>query len=317
MLGTHLANDFAAAWAKPFFSIGAYGVELFFVLSGWLLGRQLLTELQATGSIRVRRFLARRWLRTLPIYYVLLGVFFARQILSKPDPVIDWRFLVFVQNYDFENLPYFTVSWSLCVEEHFYLAIAPLVLLCRRRGGWLVLAAIVAAPSLFRVLGWYDALAETHVRYDCCLVGVGLAVIAVYWPSMWQALGRWSGVGLFLAAVGFAFECVCRYFTPGPGPLGHLGFAVLSGFLIIVAVQTRWLELFCLRGLARYVATRSYALYLTHQLLMFSLGKRLPEGNPVAAVVAILATSFAVSEVLYRLVERPGMRLRDRLAWSR
>lgn len=316
VLAAHLSTGYAADWAKPVFGIGTYGVDLFFVLSGWLLGRQLLAELRATGTLDVRRFLSRRWLRTLPAYFAVLGLVFGWQVLATSDPNLDWRFLVFVQNYHFRSIPYFPASWSLCVEEHFYLAIGPLLLVARRRWGGLVLAAVAAAPTLFRALGWYGEKAETHVRFDGCAIGVGLAALAVYRPQAWAAVGRLSGLWLGVVVAGLAVECWCRYRLDSLG-LDTVGFAGLSGLLVVVAVRTPWLGALRCGGLAKYVSTRSYALYLTHQFVMDGVGRAWPTADPVAAVAAILVLCLAASEVLYQGVERPGMACRERFAWSR
>ena len=317
VLATHLANEYSAIWARPFFSIGCYGVDLFFVLSGWLLGRQLLAELQTTGTLDVRRFLARRWLRTLPAYFAILGLVFGWQLMSKPYPILDWRYLVFVQNYDFEGMPYFSSSWSLCVEEHFYLAVGPLLLIARRRSGRIMLVLLASAPTLFRLLEWYGTKQETHVRFDGCVIGVGLAALATYKPLAWSALGRLSVLWSGLVCLVLLFECLYRVRGDRVGLASTLVFAMLSGLMVIVAVQTPWLGRLRCGGLAKYVSTRSYALYLTHQFVMFAVNKFWPTADPVASVAAILVLSLATSEVLYQGVERPGMKCRERFAWSR
>ena len=114
---------------------GWVGVDLFFVLSGWLVGGLYWRERARYGGIQLGRFWARRWLRTIPPYLVaLLVVYSARAALTDNADPFDWRYVAFLQNYT--GLPYWGVSWSLCVEEHFYLGL-PLVLglATRVRGG--------------------------------------------------------------------------------------------------------------------------------------------------------------------------------------
>src|SRR5256885_2385524 len=129
---------------------GQYGVYLFFVLSGWLVGGFYGRERRAFGSVAVMSFWIRRWLRTVPPYLAALliaslGAYGLRQ------QSFDFGYLLFVQNY-YDHIPFFLVSWSLCVEEHFYL-IAPLLFLALRGfAGTRVTIAVflllaIAAPS--------------------------------------------------------------------------------------------------------------------------------------------------------------------------
>jgi len=108
---------------------GILGVELFFVLSGYLIGGILLKQFQKNNfSLNfegIKTFWMRRWLRTLPNYYFILLVYFIVYYLQKPDAM--WRYLIFVQNI-WNHPPYFfEESWSLCIEEISYL-ISPLIL---------------------------------------------------------------------------------------------------------------------------------------------------------------------------------------------
>src|SRR5882672_1488657 len=112
--------------AHRFASLGGHGVDLFFVLSGWLIGRLYWLEAHSYGSVNVLRFWARRWLRTVPPYLFVLPIAFAAVHLSRGEP-FQWSYLIFLQNYQ-AKIPFFLVSWSLCVEEHFYLFL-PIVLL--------------------------------------------------------------------------------------------------------------------------------------------------------------------------------------------
>src|SRR5215471_10027057 len=80
--------------------LGGKGVDLFFVLSGWLLGRQLMRELRDTNTIDLRRFWYRRWLRTLPAYYAVLAFTFAWQVGARHNTDLCWSFLCFGQTYD-------------------------------------------------------------------------------------------------------------------------------------------------------------------------------------------------------------------------
>src|ERR1700730_1065700 len=95
--------------------LGSYGVEIFFVLSGFLIGQLIIKEVLKPPSWRgLSHFYVRRWFRTLPPYFLVLAL---RTLMGNP---IHWRYLVFLQNFDPKVMASFRVSWSLSIEEWFY-----------------------------------------------------------------------------------------------------------------------------------------------------------------------------------------------------
>jgi peptidoglycan/LPS O-acetylase OafA/YrhL len=305
---------------------GGHGVDLFFVLSGWLLGHLLFTELKRTGTIDVRRFWLRRWMRTLPAYYAVLLYTFAWQGLGRGNGDLRWCYLCFGQNY-LPQMPYFTISWSLCVEEHFYLAVAPLILAlfafppCRP-----LLVPLLLAPTVCRWMGWYGNLDQTHVRWDQCAAGVLLAYACVYRPGLWSWLCRLAPA-LACAGLGVVGYDVAARLNPGAGLPGVplLAWALAFAALVLLANSSDfWRRRARVPGL-RYLAERSYAVYLLH-IDALAVVRRLgasrllePLGGfsvPLAFVLT-WAVSLALAEVLHRLVERPLIRARERFAASR
>ena len=161
VVNCHSGSIFAAAPLSAALQLGGKGVELFFVLSGWLLGRQILIELRQTGRVEFRRFWLRRWMRTLPAYYAVLTVI-SLYILSRGNQPLRWSYLYFGQAY-VSGMPYFGISWSLCVEEHFYLVVAPAVYAAWRfRPVRYLIAIALLIPSVCRAEGWYGADFQTH-----------------------------------------------------------------------------------------------------------------------------------------------------------
>ena len=143
----------------------------------------------------MKRFWIRRWLRTLPAYYAMLAAISAWLIYQGKGNLLDWRYVVFLQNY-LIDMPYFGVSWSLCVEEYFYLAVAPAILvLWRVRWTWLIVLIAFALSTTAELLGWYPVprhaeyeVYATHIRGQQCAVGVLLAWLAVRRPLRWTWL---------------------------------------------------------------------------------------------------------------------------------
>ncbi len=316
VVNCHAASTFSPDGAYSWLQVGGHGVDLFFALSGWLIGSQLMRELRDTGTVNVTRFWLRRWLRTLPAYYAMLLFTFA-WVVSRGTGSIDWRYLVFLQNYGGEQ-PYFSISWSLCVEEHFYLLVAPFALIAfRRRWAWLALGPILLVPVVCRNFGWFQNDAETHVVFDQCAAGVLLAAISVFGSRTWRALTRLapllSGAGLLAIALAVASRI---WPDVGPGDLSRTGWLLACTALVLQAnASPFWMERTAWRP-ARFIAERAYALYLTHIEALAVVNKfgELPFGVRLA-LTWCMALAFA--EVLHRLVERPGMRMRSWFAATR
>src|SRR4051794_38601806 len=251
--------------------IGWAGVDLFFVLSGFLMGRLVLGEHRHTGTFDGRRFSLRRILKLWPVLYVFLAV----QALFGTEPLGSylWQNAFHVQNIAGTSLAHL---WSLAVEEHFYLALALLFPVFVKRGGSLklfagILAGVIGAMLAFRLFGSLEGVSDTrlqwrtHFRLDGLAAGVLLAVVSVRWPERFDALQRlrplWLGTAVlgvwFLAAVGKA------------GPVGStLGFTVAyltAAAVLLLTYRSTWVPR--LRWVTAPVAALgrySYGIYIWH-----------------------------------------------------
>jgi peptidoglycan/LPS O-acetylase OafA/YrhL len=320
VVNCHVAGTFAPAPDQSYskvLQLGGIGVELFFVLSGWLLGRQLCLELADTGTIDVWRFWLRRWLRTLPAYFAVLALTYVWQVVLKHNWELCWSYLVFLQGY-LTDLPYFGVSWSLCVEEHFYLVIAPIFwLVTRARALKFVLPLLLVIPTVCRSFGWYSHFLESHVRYDPCVVGVLLAAINVFAPRVWSAVGRIAPV---LAATG-TFALLANFLERAHlGPLRSdwdiltLGF--IFGSWVVFATSGGRISRACWLPGARYLADRAYAVYLLHPEALAIVGQ-IPQLPFALRLILTWSISLLLAELLYRIIERPFMQMREKINASR
>ena len=322
---------------------GAYfGVELFFVLSGFLIGGILLRVISDAGSfsaLELRDFWMRRWFRTLPNYFLFLILnaalwLFVPEFAKPPgaSPPVG-AYLVFLQNFTEPITKFFGVSWSLAIEEWFYLTFPVLLLFLLRslrgtaRAVWLAILFFALVPVLMRVFAqpadWDDGLRKIVLfRLDSVMYGVAAAAIQFFHPAWWSRRRAlvWPGLAL-LAGVFLFFQMMpdSEQFIVDHAALRALLFPATSlGFMLLLpwfcAVGARG-------GVFGFAVTRmsrwSYSMYLCHPPLMFLISSGwkyfFPDNRWLAAKGGVwLVAVFALSALLFRFFEKPMMDLRDR-----
>ena len=307
-----------APWLDPL-QFGGTGVDLFFVLSGWLIGSQLFAEQRKYSNIDLKRFWVRRWMRTFPAYYAVLILTIIQMYLTRDDVEFPVSYFFFLQNYQ-ALMPIFYVSWSLCVEEQFYLLIAPFVILLSkvsRNTKIGLMLVLLLLPTLFRFLGFYESIEQTHVRWDCCVMGVLLAFVKNSLESLWSFLKAHCLVPAVIAVLVYLFFYVNRWNPEwGIGDPGPLGLAFIFAMWVIWAdaKPVRLSGIFY--TVVMYISTRSYSIYLLHPDAL-ALSKRvIVDQGFVAHFVFSLAVSLIASEILYKLIELPFMNLRKKYQFS-
>ncbi len=291
--------------------IGGHGVDLFFVLSGWLLGCLLLNEKKATSKINIKRFWVRRWLRTLPAYYAILMLTLGQRILQGRGQVEDAFYFIFVQNYAFDSLPFFGISWSLCIEEQFYLLIAPLLLILRRKE-WITvaLALLILIPMAGRWLVGDSTPWMTHLRIDSCAFGVLLAQVYINYPQLWKWCTFLSPMGI-LVGLGTLLTLALQRYRGEFGEMPLEGYGLLSGCLVVQAQVSPYWKQRATNGILRYIASRSYSLYLVH-IEALAIARRSGDQHFLTYFLISVLISLISAELLYRTVEIPWMTFRDR-----
>ena len=325
--------------------VGWTGVDLFFVLSGYLIANQVFSGLARGESLSPRAFYSRRALRTLPVFWLVLAAYFLFPAFmgGNPPPPL-WRFLTFTQNIGLQPGTAFSHAWSLCIEEQFYL-ILPLVIVAgtrasfNRHQGWTLIVALLLVGVVMRTIEWFKYAADnggyyyphiyyaTVCRFDEFLPGIAIAMLKNFHREAWQRITR-HGQGLLAigaAAVAIMLYCVNRfYYVDGQGysffmTAGGYSLNAMAFALLVVAALSpdSWLARIRIPG-AYHVALWSYSIYLSHKAVQIVLSRELqPFHPPTIALVCIIAiTSVLVGALLYRLVESPFMALRDRLVPS-
>jgi len=341
-LGWRLPDGFS-----PIARFGWVGVDLFFVLSGYLIGSHLLKPVRDGRGVSLAGFYRNRAYRILPVYLVVLALYVFWPLWREDTGISPlWQYLTFTQNFfvDYWNNRAFSHVWSLCVEEHFYLLLPMIVIVMARKSAlWktvAVLAFFFALGLATRSYEYFHILLPmgrandhfsvqyieriyypTYTRLDGLLAGVTLALVRVFRPGWWSALllrANWV-----LAAGVAVLGCAVWTFMDRLGPVGTvIGFPLLAiGFAMLVAAaaETRyWFGRMRVPG-AKFVAMLAYSLYLTHKEIAHLDDLWLPhvmEARDWRSVVVIAASCLAAAAAFYFAVERPFLVLRDRRAGS-
>ncbi|MEO7106959.1 MAG: acyltransferase [Rhodoferax sp.] len=336
-----VSHENTFGWAG---SVGWVGVDLFFVLSGYLIGNQLFAGLVAQREVSLVRFYARRALRTWPVFWVVLAAYFLfPTVMGGKPPAPLWKFLTFTQNYQLQPGTAFSHAWSLCLEEQFYLVLPLVVLLASKVGSrkiqaWSLLLSLMALgiaarwvlwtqyglESTGKINGYYpNVYYATFGRFDEFLPGIAVALIKNYHTLLWQRLmlrgAALFGIGLAATFAGL-YGAIRHYYIDDYGYpffMSVFGYScVAAAFSLLVAsALSPHSPLHRVKIPGAYtLALWSYSIYLTHKPVGFIVKTYLEPyavSQPVLAVV-VAVTSIGVGALLYRWVELPIMQLRDR-----
>ena len=327
------------SWLSRF---GWMGVDLFFVLSGFLIGGQVLAPLARGARLSFADFYLRRAFRILPAYLAVLALYLAWPGFREAAGMEPWwKFLSFTMNLsiDYGRHSAFSHAWSLCVEEHFYWLFPLLAVgLLKRPAMWKFVAlcvAIVLGGIVLRAAIWThgmqtdptmnrnwfveDLYYPTWNRLDGLLCGVALAAWKTFRPEAWSAARRYANLGL---AAGLLVMALAFWlFQDRVGLLGNtLGWPVLSlglGLLVFAgADRDSLIGRRTLPGVG-WLAAISYSLYLMHKatyhVVQEHWGASLA-GTGVLAFAVYGVTAILAGAALHYAVERPFLRLRVRIS---
>lgn len=293
---------------------GMIGVDLFFVLSGLLITTILRNELEATGTISLRVFYWKRMLRLWPpLALFLVAYYFAGRILFagidvRADTAIAALYLSDYFMAIWQTPLEICHTWSLAVEEHFYI-VWPVLLLATRRFSARHMVCGLSAGFVFAT-AWrivdafiWDDWYWTYYRFDTRMSGLilGSLLAVIKWrPSARDAAiaGRYSLYVLILATI------MLRTGTMGSLLWGVIVADLAAAGLILSLVSGHYTPL--ARSLShpvlRYLGLISYSIYLWHYPLARVLRDQF---NPIVAFIVVAAAAIAIAALSYHLVERP------------
>ncbi|MFN8207522.1 MAG: acyltransferase [Bacteroidales bacterium] len=311
------------------------GVDLFFVLSGFLIGGILLKEINSEahfGFKGLARFWKRRWLRTLPNYYLILLanyliIYFG--IIHEDIEQFNWKFLLFLQNFSKPFYDFFWESWSLTVEEWFYIT-SPLLLLVflkflsPKKSFLLVTLLMILLPVIYRIWNfnpsidnfWYDVTIRKIVlaRLDSIAFGLLAAWLYYYFPAFWKKSEFVSlavGIALILFIVNYSLPNTTFY-----KQVISFSITPLSAMLLLpVAAGIRTGKGFVARAVT-HVSVISYSMYLLHNALIAEVIRdNFPPTSEIDGIIKYICywvIVIAGSTLLYKFYERPIMQLRGK-----
>ncbi len=322
--------------------IGLFGVDLFFCLSGFLIGRILITDSQTWGTspnAGLVRFWYRRWMRTLPLYFFFLLVWLKWDWQGATTLGEQLPYLVFAQNLAWPMTDFYLLTWSLAVEEWFYF-LFPLLLLAfvgfgtsARRGVLFAILGFIVLPFIARIFVSEQISGAIHFdegvrhiviyRLDAIGFGVAMAYLYCLHRPVFEKIGTlWYLFVIPLVLVIAMPKMGYPYFAHNA--LGLSIYLTVSGAVFAGVIpffnNMRVSRTTLVTRFILLTSKLSYSMYLGH-IIAFIFAIRLLKWaglyeaiypNPWITYPLFTLATFALAAGTYHLVERPFLWLRDR-----
>lgn len=329
-------------WVQKAGIFGWTGVDLFFVLSGYLIASQLFETIAKKKKVLIGEFYFKRLLRTIPAYLVVVAIYFLVPAFRETEALPPlWKFLTFTQNFgvDIKNYSTFSHAWSLCIEEQFYflLPIVATILIYFKAGkkSCILLIGLFILGFIFREYNWtrfvqpfvftnnYTMLwtkwiyYPTYTRLDGLLTGIAIAGIFKFYPRVKKYL---IGLGNTLLIIGFCILCISYFlylhqFAINPSVFAFPLIALGYGVMVISAISPTSILYKLNSRITKAIATLSYSIYLTHKGLIHltqqQFGKSGIAGNSHLMLLFCIIVSIAGALILHLVIERPFLQLRN------
>ncbi len=330
-------------WLPAFAKFGWTGVDLFFVLSGFLISSQLFSQIKKDGHISLLRFFRKRFFRIIPVFTVVLVIYFCIPSFHERESLPSiWRFLTFTQNFGLNIKDHGTFShfWSLCVEEHFYFSLPLLLVLFLstktfKKSYWLLIALFLSG-FILRGYIWNNYISQrfndenswiywyqyiyypTYNRLDGLLIGVAIAGINQFLPDFWHKISRFGNhfiVLSLLVLTGAYFLCYDEHSYSASVfgfPLVALGY----GFMVLGALSPTSFLYKWNSKITTFIATLSYSLYLSHKGIIHitqQIFARLSiDVNSTLMLLTCILACILAALILNLTIEKPFMKLRGK-----
>jgi len=329
-------------WVSKVSGFGWTGVDLFFVLSGFLIAGQLFETVKRGAPVRVGEFFIKRFFRIIPPYFVVLILYFSFPALSEWGHLSPmWRYLTFTLNFglDLQQFGTFSHAWSLCVEEQFYL-ILPLCfwLFTNFKAGSKSIYFIVAlfiAGFIIRYLCWKYQVEPgfkkndgrplfnlyiyypTYNRLDGLLTGVSIAGLFTFYPKVKEWVNKYNNWILLVGIIAIATAYfVCADMQGFKTAL--YGFTLVSvayGIILAAMVSPANILYKAKSVVTSQIAALSYSIYLIHKIVIHvtqvQLDKLGVDKNSNLMMLCCFAATILGAVLMRYAIEKPALRLRN------
>ncbi len=334
-------------WTNAISKFGWTGVDLFFVLSGFLISSQLFAKIAKHEIISVKTFFVKRFFRIIPVYLFTLSLYFLFPFIREREGLAPlWKYLTFTQNIglDLHTEGTFSHAWSLCIEEQFYVLL-PLILIVLAHfkminKGFFLLGLLFASCFLVRLYSWNSLVLPfkemddfwtywykwiyypTYCRLDGLLIGVTIAAIVQFAKKLTNWLNRFV---YWVLLSGIFFLVIAYYICLDPEsfiasiwgfPLVSLGY----GLLVWGAISPASFLFKFKSKISAGIASLSYSIYLIHKITIHltqeiaSTYQIEKEGNLM--FILCICTTLIVALLMQLLIEKPFMRWRDSILYK-
>lgn len=342
LIGHTLEHSQVIPQLKTFGRLGIFGVELFFVLSGFLIGSiimRLMDKNKFNSLADITVFWRRRWLRTLPLYVVVLLAFLRFDYHGRHELFDYPLYYIFMQNFIHKLPEFFELSWSLAIEEHFYFWF-PLVYFVlnkvtksKSKSFVLTALAFIAVSLLFRAWHplylWPDYNSYIRMvvlsRLDAIMFGVLIAAMKHYWVYAFETIRRLTPITAVLLVLLFFW-----WFAGSPWLMQSklIQVNLFTVQAILCALLLPWFDSLRARnvrdGFIAITSRLSYSLYLMHILVIIAVNTLLNRlgmfdqiyNNAFLLYPLYFMLFYFVAWITYTSIEAPFLRLRDEsLSW--
>lgn len=325
----HTGGDIVSG-AIPMLKVGFLGVDMFFVISGFLIVTLLLRERDRTGDISLKGFYIRRTLRIFPIYYAIMALLAALFLFVRSGSDMAnafWRELPFYLTYtsNWTHVAVFAVAWSLACEEQFYLVYPPIEKFFRKLAiPAIVLFIFVNQLVNFGVLdGFFESLLGTaelevlQATFTPICFGVLVAHICHYRESFAKLAPLVQHRAMPLVYTGLLLVVLNIPFDDISG-LPRLSAQILMTLLLVSCVvrEDHWLDASMRTFVFKRIGMVSYGMYLYHMFVREAMSRGLPDSlfnQSVIRFLICLLVTWVIAEVSFKVVEAPILAYKDRL----
>jgi peptidoglycan/LPS O-acetylase OafA/YrhL len=317
---------------------GIFGVNFFFVLSGFLITYLLLVEKKEKGTVNVRHFYVRRFLRIWPLYYtvVFFGFFvlpllYSAQGKEMGNPGQFWLYALFLSNFDTTTTTAILgILWSVSIEEQFYLLWPVVFFLLRREHHPVIFYAIIVASWVFRIAYAGDSrILFSHTL--SCISDMAVGGLGAHWAHNGSIIGRlksmprWLIVAVYLLGSAMILSRASwNQLLPGLYATERLLYSLL--FLFVVLEQNyadnSWFKMSQHPWISR-LGTYTYGLYMLHFVSIYAVNlvfdragwnRNLVQLMVVEPVVAF-AGAVTLAVVSFHVLETPFLNLKKRFSY--